>query len=159
MHYGFRIVKEMLAGLEQYMHDKQMQSLEDLVGKALPHVCDWDDLNMHYKVVAEINPEKCIGCQLCYIACEDGAHQAIRVKQNGHRVPEIIEENCVGCNLCSHVCPVDECITMVRSDDGKQSETWKDYVERDKAPVSFEDPRAGGKGHHIPAPAEALRRK
>ena len=159
MHYGFRIVKEMTAGLEQFMREKNMRSLDDLVGKSLPHVAHWEDLNMHYKVVAEIDAEKCIGCQLCFIACEDGAHQAIRVSNNGHRVPQIIEENCVGCNLCSYVCPVDNCITMIRRDDGTQSETWKDYVRLDKAPTSFEDQRGGGVGHHIPAPADALKRR
>jgi dihydropyrimidine dehydrogenase (NAD+) subunit PreA len=159
MHYGFRIVKEMTTGLEQYMRDKGMESLDDLVGKALQNVTHWEDLNMHYKVVAEIDGDKCIGCQLCYIACEDGAHQAIRLQENGVRVPEIIEENCVGCNLCSYVCPVEECITMVRRDDGTKHETWQDYVAQGKAPDTFDDPRGGGVGHHIPEPASALRKR
>jgi dihydropyrimidine dehydrogenase (NAD+) subunit PreA len=158
MHYGFRIVKEMTTGLEQYMRDKQMQTLDDLIGRSLVKMLHWEELNLHYKVVAEINPDKCIGCQLCYIACEDGAHQAIRLGSNGIRVPEIIEENCVGCNLCSYVCPVDECITMVRRDDGTKSENWKDFVEANKAPTSFEDRRGGGVGHHIPEPVAALRK-
>jgi len=34
------------------------------------------------------------------------------------------ETECVGCNLCSLVCPVDECITMVRVDNGLAPETW-----------------------------------
>jgi dihydropyrimidine dehydrogenase (NAD+) subunit PreA len=33
-----------------------------------------------YKVVAEINPSRCINCGLCYIACEDGAHQSIKLQ-------------------------------------------------------------------------------
>lgn len=53
---------------------------------------------MQYKVTANINKDKCLGCQLCYTACEDGAHQAIKLNA-GTRVSEIIEENCVGCNL------------------------------------------------------------
>jgi dihydropyrimidine dehydrogenase (NAD+) subunit PreA len=73
-------------------------------------------------------------------------------------VPEIIEENCVGCNLCSYVCPVDECITMERRDDGTQNETWQDYMAKDKAPTSFNDQRGGGVGHHIPEPVTALRK-
>lgn len=160
MHYGFRIVTEMLDGLEQYMRDKNMASLDDLIGRSLDKVKHWEDLNLHYKVVAEIDADKCIGCQLCYIACEDGAHQAIRLTQNGgSRIPEIIEENCVGCNLCSHVCPVDACITMVRRDDGSRSESWQDFVAADKAPVEFEDQRAGGVGHHVPAPTDALKHR
>ncbi len=157
MHYGFGIVREMIPGLENYMREKGFQKLEDLIGKALPNVKTWEHLNLTYQVKAKINADKCIGCQLCYIACDDGAHQAIAL-QNGSRVPEIIEENCVGCNLCSLVCPVEECITMERKDDGKQHETWKDYVARDKAPTSFNDDRAGGKGHWVPEPAAALKK-
>jgi dihydropyrimidine dehydrogenase (NAD+) subunit PreA len=159
MHYGFRIIKELTAGLEQYMREKNMQSLDDLIGKSLDKVRNWEELNLHYKVVAEINADKCIQCQLCYIACEDGAHQAIGLSQNGSRIPHIIEENCVGCNLCSYVCPVDGCITMVRRDDGSKHEDWKDYLAADKAPTTFNDQRGGGVGHHIPEPVEALSKK
>ncbi len=34
------------------------------------------------------------------------------------KIPRVDETECMGCNLCSLVCPVDECITMVRVDDG-----------------------------------------
>lgn len=151
MHYGFGIIRELIPGLEGYMRDKGFNRLDELVGKALPNVKTWEHLNLEYKVVAEIDAAKCIGCQLCYTACEDGAHQAIALPKNGDgRVPLILEENCVGCNLCSLVCPVEQCITMVRRDDGSRTETWKDYVENDKAPTSFNDDRAGGKGHWVP---------
>jgi dihydropyrimidine dehydrogenase (NAD+) subunit PreA len=157
MHYGFRIVEEMITGLEQYMTEKNMSTLDDLIGRSLNRVTQWEELNMHYKVTAKINSEMCIGCQLCYIACEDGAHQAIRLTASGDRIPEIIDDNCVGCNLCALVCPVDECITMVRTDDGSKDETWKDFVAADKAPTGFEDQRGGGVGHDVPEPKEALK--
>jgi dihydropyrimidine dehydrogenase (NAD+) subunit PreA len=82
-----------------------------LVGAALPRMQRWEALNLNHQVKARINPSTCIGCQLCYAACDDGAYQAIALPSEG-RIPTIIEEACVGCNLCSHVCPVDECITM-----------------------------------------------
>jgi len=159
MHYGFGIVREMIYGLENYMTEKGFETIEDMRGKALPNTLDWEDLNLKYKVVAEINEDKCIGCQLCYTACEDGAHQAIALPKAGGRVPSIIEENCVGCNLCSLVCPVEECITMVRKDDGKEFETWKDYNANGKAPTTFDDDRAGGKHHWVPEPSAALKKK
>lgn len=158
MHFGFGIIREMLPGLENFMKEKGFEKLDDFIGKALPNVKTWENLNLKYKVTASIDAEKCIGCQLCYTACEDGAHQAIALPKNGGRVPEIIDENCVGCNLCSLVCPVEECITMERRDDGSQTESWKDYMAADKAPTSFNDDRAGGKGHWVPEPASALKK-
>ena len=159
MHFGFGIIREMVSGLENYMREKGFETLDDFVGKALPNTKTWENLNLHYQVKANINEEKCIGCQLCYTACEDGAHQAIGLPQNGeNRVPFIIEDNCVGCNLCSLVCPVEECITMVRKDDGTKSETWKDFNKNGKAPTSFNDNRAGGKGHWVPKPTAALKK-
>lgn len=157
MHYGFGIVREMEAGLIQFMRDKNYQTIYDFVGKALPNVTEWKHLNLEYKVVAEIDEKKCIGCQLCYIACDDGAHQAIALPQNGSRIPSIIEENCVGCNLCSLVCPVEECITMERRDDATKHNTWQGRTDRNEIPTSFDDPLAGGLHHDVPAPKDALK--
>jgi len=159
MHYGFGIVREMIAGLENYMDEKGFKTLDDMVGKSLQNVLKWENLNLKYKVVAEINTDKCIGCQLCYIACEDGAHQAIGLSgTEDNRVPHIIEENCVGCNLCSLVCPVEECITMVRRDDGKEDVSWTNLADNNLAPTEFEDEKAGGRHHWVPAPADALKK-
>lgn len=160
MHYGFGIIREMSSGLEQYMNDKGFKTLDDMVGKSLQTVKKWEHLNLHYKVVAEINEEKCIGCQLCYTACEDGAHQAIGLSGDGeNRVPHIIEENCVGCNLCSIVCPVEECITMDRRDDGTKHDTWAQRGERGEQPTTFNDEKAGGRGHFVPTVQDALKHR
>jgi dihydropyrimidine dehydrogenase (NAD+) subunit PreA len=154
MHYGFGIV------LLQFMKEKGYNTIYDFQGKALPNVTDWKHLNLKHKVVAEINPDKCIGCDLCYIACDDGAHQAIKLDGiAGSRIPEIIEENCVGCNLCSLVCPVEDCITMERRDDGTEHSTWHERTLSDDIPTTFNDERAGGRGHYVPTPADALKHR
>ena len=158
MHYGFGIVREMETGLRQFMEEKGYDTIYDFAGKALPNVTEWKHLNLKYKVIAEINVDKCIGCDLCYIACDDGAHQAISLpKDADNRIPSIIEENCVGCNLCSLVCPVENCITMIKTDDGTEHITWNERTLNDDVPTTFDDDRAGGKGHFVPKPTDALK--
>src|SRR5688572_1941822 len=147
MHYGFGIIRELTTGLNNYLDEKGFSSVQEIVGKAVPNVFHWEDLNLEYVVKAEIHEEKCIECQLCYTACEDGAHQAIGLRP-GTRIPFIIKENCVGCNLCSLVCPSEGCITMERVDDRTQHLTWKEMTEAGDAPSTFNDPRAGGLLHH-----------
>jgi dihydropyrimidine dehydrogenase (NAD+) subunit PreA len=141
MHYGFRIVEDMADGLSAYLDSKGMRSLTDLRGRAVEHVGDWQTLDLHYRRVARIDHEKCIGCNLCYIACEDGAHQCIDLVDStpyglgpgrvpGKPVPLVREADCVGCNLCSIVCPVDGCITMTPVETGKPAMTWEQYQGR-----------------------------
>jgi dihydropyrimidine dehydrogenase (NAD+) subunit PreA len=144
MHYGFRIVEDMIDGLSQYMDAHGFRTIEDFRGRAIPNVQDWGDLDLNYKIIAEIDPELCIGCQLCYVACEDGAHQAIAPHNgvaNGKKnpkgmdvhVPRIIEEECVGCNLCALVCPVENCITMKHIDKGEPHMSWKERTKNNQS--------------------------
>jgi len=127
MHYGYRIVEDMIDGLNSYLDEKGIASVDELVGRSVPRVRDWSDLDLNYKVVAHVNEEKCIRCNLCYIACEDGAHQSFEfVESNGARYPRVIEEKCVGCNLCNLVCPSPGAITMEHRDDGNNPRTWSE---------------------------------
>jgi dihydropyrimidine dehydrogenase (NAD+) subunit PreA len=132
MHYGFRIVEDLIDGLSNWMDERGYRTIEDFRGLSVPKVTEWKHLDLSYKVVARIDEKKCIGCELCYIACWDGAHQCIHLdpaakdhitvtpipKLDPHsqlrpnRIPRIDEAECVGCNLCALVCPVDNCITM-----------------------------------------------
>ncbi len=121
MHYGFRIVDDMIAGLANWMDQKGYRTLEDFRGLAVPNVTDWKYLNLSYDIKARIDQDKCIKCGLCHIACEDTAHQAILKEKDGKRHFEVVDGECVGCNLCMHVCPVDNCITMQRVDSGGYS--------------------------------------
>ena len=55
MVYGFRIVEDMIAGLEAWMDDKGYARLDDFVGRAVPNVTDWQYLNLNYVVKARID--------------------------------------------------------------------------------------------------------
>ena len=112
MTYGFKIVQEMITGLSDWMDAKGHRNLDDITGRAVPNVSDWQYLNLNYIAKAKIDQDACIKCGRCHIACEDTSHQAITQFVNGVRHFEVMEEECVGCNLCVNVCPVENCITM-----------------------------------------------
>ena len=101
------------------------------MGRATPNVTDWQYLNLNYVTKAQIDQDKCIKCGRCHIACEDTSHQAITHQVDGKRHFEVIDAECVGCNLCVNVCPVDECITMVRLDAGQVDERTGETVSDD----------------------------
>ena len=122
MTYGFKIVKEMIAGLENWMDEKGHKTLDHVIGKATPKVTDWQYLNLNYVTKARIDQDACIKCGRCHIACEDTSHQAITLMVNGKRQFEVIDEECVGCNLCVNVCPVENCITMEQLPPGSVDE-------------------------------------
>jgi dihydropyrimidine dehydrogenase (NAD+) subunit PreA len=125
MHYGFKIVEDMIDGLSNWMDVKGYATLDDFRGLAVPNFVEWQELDLNFETVASIDQDLCIQCGLCYIACEDTSHQSIRqIKADGTRRYEVIDEECVGCNLCMHVCPVEGCITMVEVDNGKPYANW-----------------------------------
>jgi dihydropyrimidine dehydrogenase (NAD+) subunit PreA len=131
MHHGYRIVEDMIDGLSNYMDEKGFATVRDMAGASARRVTDWGNLDLNYKTVARIDHAKCIQCNLCHVACEDGAHQCIPLTQiNGARYPVVDEAECVGCNLCYLVCPVPGCISMVRLDDGSNPLTWRELSSR-----------------------------
>ncbi len=125
MVYGFKIVEDMISGLSNWMDEKGYSSVDQIVGRAIPRVTDWQHLNLDYVVKAQIDQDLCIKCGRCHIACEDTSHQAITNMLDGARHFQVMEEECVGCNLCAVVCPIENCITMVEK------------------PAGYVDPRTG----------------
>ena len=128
MVFGFKIVEEMIDGLNNWMDDKGFRKLDEFVGLASPNTTDWQYLNLNHVVKARIDQDLCIKCGRCYIACEDTAHQAITTEKNGERYFEVIDEECVGCNLCVSVCPIDNCITMETLKSGTDPRTGQEIV-------------------------------
>ena len=130
---GYRVVDDMIEGLNTYMNDKGIENLDQMIGKAIPSYSEWGNLDLNYDTVAKINPSSCIGCQLCLVACMDGAHQCIHPNPNGTRVPFVDESECVGCNLCQIVCPVPGCITLEEVTDRLPPASWNQHVEEGAA--------------------------
>ena len=130
---GYRVVEDMTEGLEEYMRKHGFQNLDQMIGKAIPSFSEWGDLDLNYETIAKIDATKCIGCQLCVVACHDGAHQCIDPSPDPKvRVPVVNEAECVGCNLCKIVCPVADCISMVQVENGFAPATWNEHVSEGK---------------------------
>ncbi|NBC32028.1 MAG: NAD-dependent dihydropyrimidine dehydrogenase subunit PreA [Alphaproteobacteria bacterium] len=126
MVHGFKIVEDMVSGLGNWMDEKGYRTTADFHGAAVPKFVNWEQLNLNYKTIAHIDQDLCIQCGKCFIACEDASHQSIAALRDGDgkRRYEIIDDECVGCNLCMHLCPVDNCITMVPVDTGRGYGNW-----------------------------------
>jgi len=137
MHWGFRIVEDMTDGLSNWMEEKGFEKCTDFIGKSLPRISNFGDFDLGFQTVAKINHDKCIQCNLCFIACNDAAHQCIDLKDlkikdevNERLWPVVREKDCVGCDLCSVVCPVDDCITMEEVHNGRPHITWNELTKK-----------------------------
>ncbi len=109
MKEGFRVIKNLKTGLEEFMEKHDFDTIESFIGKSLQYITTHDKLPPVFKAESIINTKKCVKCGLCYIACKDGGHEAIKFGKN--RIPKVDPEKCVGCGLCNVVCPTD-CITI-----------------------------------------------
>ncbi|MBN2559683.1 MAG: NAD-dependent dihydropyrimidine dehydrogenase subunit PreA [Phycisphaerae bacterium] len=115
MHYGYDIIDDLRDGLAFYLEEKGFDRPADLIGRSLAHIVGHQDLSREGKVRSSLIEERCVKCDLCYIACRDGGHQAIKLEESG-RLPEIDSEKCPGCRLCVTVCPA-EALTMVEANE------------------------------------------
>lgn len=105
MQYGYRIIEDMIEGMRQYLAAVGLDSVRQLVGRALPYVVPADDLDRQSVCYPRFNREKCVGCGRCRISCDDAGHQALCVGEDGKPLME--PAKCVGCHLCLAVCPVE----------------------------------------------------
>ena len=104
MQYGYRIIDDLILGMQHYLAERGIVSLDRIVGEELPNFVTPTDLDRETIVYPKIDRDKCIGCGRCYTSCMDGGHQAIHFDTET-RQPRIVGTKCVGCHLCRLVCP------------------------------------------------------
>jgi dihydropyrimidine dehydrogenase (NAD+) subunit PreA len=151
MHYGFRIIEDLCDGLSNWMDTKGFTTVNQVVGKSLHRIADFGDFDLSYRAAARIDAEKCIKCNLCYVACNDTAHQCIDLVNAAGRIvqpysyaadsngkldaitarpqPVVREADCVGCRLCYNICPVEGCIEMATVPPDRPPVTWAQLVQ------------------------------
>lgn len=105
MQYGYRIIDDLIDGLSRYIEEKGLDSVEALVGKALPNILPAEELNRKSICYPKFNRQDCVACGRCYLACYDAGHQALRLDEKTNK-PIMDPKKCAGCHLCSLVCPV-----------------------------------------------------
>ncbi len=103
MQYGYRIIDDMIEGLQEYMKAKGISSVKDLIGGAAGTVVDHHSIERDTILYPVFDYVLCNGCGRCYISCMDGGHQAIKFDCET-RKPILIGNKCVGCHLCRLVC-------------------------------------------------------
>lgn len=109
MLFGYRIVKDMIKGLEDYMERKGYRTINDFVGMTTSKYFGGQE---GHRVLAEhdkqprkmvVNESKCTGCGLCLVACEATLNAgALNIEE---RVAVINHDLCHRCNSCRIVCP------------------------------------------------------
>lgn len=111
MHFGYRIVEDMIEGLSDCMAEKGIARVSELVGKALPNLQTTDHFDFKRQGITRYDLDRCVGCGQCFIVCTDAGGQAIEWEAEDRR-PRLIEDKCLSCMLCSFVCPVPDLISF-----------------------------------------------
>ncbi len=112
MQYGYGIIHDMIDGIKRYLTKYGYNSIQQIVGQALPKIIPTDLLDRRTKQFPKFVREKCVGCGRCITSCYDGGHQALDMGKNGKPV---LNKNCVGCQLCVLVCPANAIVPGSRT--------------------------------------------
>ncbi len=103
MQYGYRVIDDLISGTREYLAAKNVSSIRDIVGKALPNIVKPEELDRDTICFPKFDTSKCVGCGRCVTSCYDGGHQALKQADDGKI--RMLPGKCVGCHLCMKVCP------------------------------------------------------
>lgn len=95
---GFRVIKDIVGGMERYMEKHGHSSWEEIIGCSLKYLKPAKDLQL-VPGRAVIDPNICVGC----LNCVGLGHCDAIVEKDG--MPEVLPEKCVACGICVNVCP------------------------------------------------------
>ena len=98
MRDGVGIISELQSGLSHLLQARGMQSMDDLIGAALPSpIVDFIELTP-IKRISQVDAELCQHCGNCSRCSYNG------ITLNADRVPETDPVKCVGCSICAQKC-------------------------------------------------------
>ena len=98
--HGYKVIGEIVKGIESFMERKGYKSPEEFVGIALKHLTTTEEMAKRPPKVSEVDLELCIGCGNCVTVC---GYEAIEMQED--RKPKILIDQCDGCGLCAQFCP------------------------------------------------------
>lgn len=107
IHYGYRIVEDILEGLSYFMEQHGFDSVDQFIGKALPNVRPTEDFDLSRQGISRYDLDRCVGCGQCYIVCQDAGGQCL-TWDSAERRPQMDESKCLACMICSFVCPISD---------------------------------------------------
>jgi len=99
---GYELIRPLTRGLSQYLERRGFQKPADLVGRALPRLGTFSDLDLSIRMLPRVDPALCNGCAICFRACSTGGFEAIRMEDKLAVVDAAV---CDGCGLCASLCP------------------------------------------------------
>ncbi len=103
---GFDSVREMLAGMSEYLERKGIASIAEIIGKGAEAYLPLPKIDRSKRYFAQVDKSKCIACGSCKHVC---IYDALAYD----RGPTIDPDLCDGCGLCASVCSKKQAITMM----------------------------------------------
>ena len=110
---GYRVVPEIVKGIESFMERKGYQSPHEFIGMALKHLTTTEEMAMRPPKVSEVDLDSCIACGVCAKVC---GYEAIEIQED--RKPKFLVDKCDGCGLCAQFCPT-SMITLIDKAEAK----------------------------------------
>lgn len=106
VYQGYKVISEVIEGLESFLQRKGYRSVEDIIGIAAPYVDNPNEflefVNQRLvpkgAIITKVDPSMCNGCERCLV-CTNGA---IRIEKG---LAVIERELCDDCGVCESICP------------------------------------------------------